>query len=156
MPGPSTFGPKLVSGFTPTGTAKPYVPSFGPNLSALPASFTPSFSMGSGMSVAQAATFLAANANNPQVKTVPPAAHVIVYSALTGAPEESSQASETILNATSAASSPNATPAQTALADALALAHKIQVHAQYVQKWFGPAEAAKYFNAGYITVQDLQ
>jgi hypothetical protein len=75
--------------------------------------------------------------------------------ALLAGPIGDGASSTKILNATTAASSPSATPADTALADSLALAHKIQVHAQYVQKWFGPAEAAKYFNARYLTTANL-
>jgi hypothetical protein len=84
-----------------------------------------------------------------------PVAHTIVSNATNGTGATQASAGTTILNATSAAKGPNPTPAQTALADALALAQKIHVHAQYVQKWFGPAEAAKYFNATYITAKDL-
>jgi hypothetical protein len=78
-------------------------------------------------------------------------AHQVVASAAAGDPN----AQTGILNAVSSARSPNATPQQQALADTLALAHKIQTHAKYVQKWKGPAAAQQILTAHYLTIANL-
>jgi hypothetical protein len=82
---------------------------------------------------------------------IAPPLHAVVAAAAAGNPT----ATNTVLNAVSAARSPTASAAQTQLADTLALAHKIQTHAKYVQKWQGPAAGQAILNAHYLSLANL-
>lgn len=84
-------------------------------------------------------------------KPIPIPAHVIVAAASAG----NSAAQNTVLNAVSAARSPTATAQQTMLADTLTLAHMIQTHAKYVQKWFGTAAGQAILAGHYLTTANL-